>query len=97
MLAGEYRITQADISSASVSVPKQTYTGQPVTLEKSRLTVKVKGRQLDVSQYEIVPGSYKNNVKKGTASVTIRGVDNYGGTKTVKFTIRAKGFLWWWR
>lgn len=97
MLTGEYRITQAAISSASVSVPKQVYTGQPVTLEKSLLAVKVKGQSLDVSQYEIVSGSYKNNVKKGTASVTIRGVDNYGGTKVVKFTIRAKGFLWWWR
>lgn len=97
VLTGEYRITQAAISSAAVSVPKQIYTGQPITLEKSLLTVKVKGKPLDVSQYEIVPGSYKNNVKKGTASVTIRGVDNYGGTKVVKFTIRAKGFLWWWR
>ncbi len=97
MLTGEYRITQAAISSASVSVPKQVYTGQPITLEKSMLTVKVKGKPLDVSQYEIVPGSYKNNVKKGTASVTIRGVDNYGGTKNVRFTIRARGFLWWWR
>ena len=97
MLTGEYRITQAAISSASVSVPKQTYTGHPVTLENSMFTVKVKGKPLDVSQYEIVSGSYKNNVKKGTASVTIRGVDNYGGTTVVKFTIRAKGFLWWWR
>lgn len=97
MLTGEYRITQAAISSASVSVPPQIYTGQPVTLEKNLLTVKVKGKRLDESQYEIVPGSYKNNVEKGTASVMIRGVDNYGGTKAVTFTIRAKGFLWWWR
>lgn len=96
-LEGEYRMTKASFSSASVSVPKQVYTGKPITLEKSLLTVKMKGKPLDVSQYEIVPGSYKNNVQKGTASVTLRGVDNYGGTKTVKFTIRAKGFLWWWR
>lgn len=66
-------------------------------MQKKLLTVKLKGKQLDESQYEIVPGSYKNNVEKGTASVTIRGVDNYGGTKTVTFTIRAKGLLWWWR
>ncbi len=96
-LEGEYRITKASLSSASVSVPKQVYTREPITLEKSLITVKMKGKQLDESQYEIVPGSYKNNVQKGTASVTLRGVDNYGGTKTVKFTIRAKGFLWWWR
>ncbi len=96
-LEGKYRIVQADIASASVSVKKQIYTGQPVTLEKSQITVKVKGKELDESQYEIVPGSYKNNVHKGTASVTVRGVNNYGGTKTVRFTIRAKGFFWWWR
>lgn len=96
-ITGEYRITQAAISSASVSIPKQTYTGQEITLDKSQITVKVKGKQVDESQYEIVPNSYKNNVKKGTASVTIRGVNNYGGTKIVKFTIKAKGFLWWWR
>lgn len=96
-LTGEYRITQAVIFSASVSIPKQTYTGQEITLDKSQITVKIKGNSVDQSQYEIVPGSYKNNVKKGTASVTIRGVDNYGGTKTVKFSIGAKGFLWWWK
>ena len=94
---GEYRIAQASIASASVSIPKQTYTGQAITPDKDQITVKIKGKPVDASQYEIVPGSYKNNVKKGTASVTIRGVDNYGGTKTVKFAIRAKGFLWWWR
>ncbi len=96
-LEGTYRIVKADIASASVSVQKQIYTGQPVTLEKNQLTVKVKGKELDDSQYEIVPGSYKNNVHKGTASVTVRGVNNYGGTKTVRFTIRPKGFFWWWR
>ena len=57
----------------------------------------MKGNPVDQSQYEIVPGSYKNNVKKGTAGVAIRGVDNYGGTKTVKFSSGAKGFLWWWK
>lgn len=96
-LEGEYRITKSSIASVSVSVPKQVYTGQPITLEKSMIAVKMKGKKLDESQYEIVPDSYKNNVKKGTASVMIRGADNYGGIKTVKFTIRAKGFLWWWR
>lgn len=94
---GEYRVTQAAISSASVSVEKKDYTGQPVMLTKPDITVKIKGKELAEDQWEIVPDSYKNNVKKGTASVTIRGVNNYGGTKTVKFTIRAKGFLWWWR
>ncbi len=94
---GEYRITQANISGAKVTVEKQEYTGKAITLDESQITVKMKGQTLDQDQYRIVQGSYRNNVKKGTASVTIRGVDNYGGTKTVKFSIKAKGFLWWWR
>ena len=94
-LVGEYRITQAAISTASVSILKQTYTGQPIILDKSQITVRIKGTVVEEDQYEIVQGSYKNNVKKGNASVTIRGVGNYGGTKNVKFAIKAKGFVWW--
>ncbi|MCM1267141.1 MAG: hypothetical protein NC302_04475 [Bacteroidales bacterium] len=92
-LKGGYRITQASISAASVTIPAQIYTGRRITPGKDVMTVKIKGKPIDSSQYEIV--SYQNNVKKGKADVTIRGVDNYGGTKTVKFQIRAKGFLWW--
>ncbi|MDE6601602.1 MAG: hypothetical protein K2K90_05475, partial [Lachnospiraceae bacterium] len=94
-LKGTYRISQASISTAQVTIPVQTYTGRRVTPGKSVISVKVKGKPIDSSQYKIV--SYQDNVKKGNASVTIRGVDNYGGVKTVKFKIRAKGFLWWWR
>lgn len=90
-----YRMSKAAISAAKVTIPVQTYTGRSVTPGKDVIVVKVKGKPVDPSQYEIV--SYQNNIKKGNASVTIRGVDNYGGTKTVKFKIRAKGFLWWWR
>lgn len=97
ILTGEYRIAQASISSASVSASKQIYTGQEIKPDKSQFTVKIKGKQVPEDQWEIVPDSYRNNVRKGTASVMIRGLDNYGGTKTVKFTIRAKGFFWWWR
>ncbi len=40
--------------------------------------------------FEIVEGSYKNNKKKGTASVTIRGLGTYGGNATIKFKIVEK-------
>lgn len=94
-LVGEYRIAQATISNASVSVLKQTYTGQPIILDKNQITVRIKGTAVEEDQYEIVQSSYKNNVKKGNASVTIRGVGNYGGTRNIKFAIKAKGFVWW--
>lgn len=97
---GEYSFRTYDIAKAKVTIPAQTYTGKPITLDKTdagQLLVKVNGKKVEADQFEIVAGSYTNNVKKGTASVTIRGVDNYGGTKKVSFRIKAKGFLWWWR
>lgn len=33
---------------------------------------------------------YKNNTKKGNATVTVRGIGEYGGTKAVKFSIVSK-------
>jgi len=44
-----------------------------------------------------VEGSYEDNVKKGTARVTIAGKGSYGGTKTVKFRIMSKKMAWFWR
>lgn len=92
---GTYRIVAADIKSAKVTIPAQIYTGSEITPDKTQMTVKVSKTELSANDYDIV--SYSNNVKKGKASVTIAGKGNYGGTKIVNFTIRAKGFLWWWR
>ena len=95
-LTGEYAIKTYDISGAAVTIPAQIYTGRPITLDKTdpkQITVKVKGKVVDPDQFEIV--SYQNNVAKGTATVIIRGKDNYGGTKKVTFKINAKKFLWW--
>lgn len=92
---GTYRIVKADIKSAKVTIPKQIYTGNEITLDKTQITVRLSGITLKPEDYEII--QYANNSKKGKASVTIKGNGNYGGMKTVKFTIGAKGFLWWWR
>ena len=85
-----YRIITSDISKASVSIPVQYYTGSPITLSKSDLTVKVGKEILSSQDYDII--SYSNNTSKGTAKLTIKGKGNYGGTKTVKFTIRQRAF-----
>ena len=94
-LQGEYRVTAASVSSAKVTVPAQIYTGAEITPKKEELTVKVGKTVLTGDDYDII--SYSNNVKKGSASLTIKGKGNYGGTKTVKFTIKAKGVSWYWR
>ena len=40
--------------------------------------------------FKILENTYKNNVKKGTASVTIQGIGNYAGTYTVTYKIVAR-------
>ncbi len=92
-----YKITQASFAKTTIKVEPQSYTGKAVILEKDDLTVKIGKTDLVYGQdYVIVEDSYKNNVKKGTASVTIKGIGNYGGEKTVKFKIASKKFVWFW-
>ena len=93
----EYRITQSSVASAKVTVPAQEYTGKPITINEDDMTVKVGKDTLTADDFEIVEGSYQNNTNKGTASFTIRGKGNYGGTKKVTFSIKTKVFKWWWR
>ena len=92
---GAYRIVQADIKSAKISIPTQSYTGNAIVPDKQQIKVTLKGVTLRDEDYDIVLCT--DNQKKGKASITIKGKGNYGGTKTAKFTIAAKGFLWWWR
>ncbi|MBR2578133.1 MAG: hypothetical protein IKE38_04285, partial [Erysipelotrichaceae bacterium] len=91
-----YRITKADISKASITIKAKEYTGKPVTLTKDDITVKLSKQVVDPSNYEIDTSSYKNNINKGKASVTIIGVNDFGKTKTVNFSIGAKLFQWWY-
>ncbi len=98
LLVAEYRVVKSSISKAKVTVPSQPYTGKSITIEdKTKINVKVGKTKLDPEDFEVVDGSFKNNTKAGTASFTIRGVGNYGGTKKVTFKIKPKGFIWWWR
>ncbi len=88
-----YRILAAnkDVSKASVRVnTKQYYSRRSVILAKNELTVKIGKTILSADDYEILPDTYVNNHKKGTAKVTIRGKGAYGGTKTISFRIYAQ-------
>lgn len=84
-IAAEYRVVSADLSRASVSVHTQYYTGREIRPDKSQIVVTLSGRVLGEEDYEIV--SYQNNINRGTAKLTIRGVGAYGKEKTVNFTI----------
>lgn len=97
-LEGVYEIKQNDFGKAKISIKSQTYTGKAIALDKDSVTVRIGTETLTYgTDYEIAENSYVNNVKKGTASVTIVGKGNYGGAKTVKFRITARKFSWFWR
>lgn len=92
-----YKITEKSFNSAIITVKPQAYTGKAVTLDSDDITVMIDGKELTLGEgYEIVEGTYINNIKKGTASVSIRGLGEYGGTKTVKFKIASRNFIWFW-
>lgn len=85
-----YRIVNASISGARVVIPEQTYTGEEIE-PASEIQVVLNGVILTGDDYKIV--GYSNNVNKGTAKVILRGVGNYGGTKTASFKITGKGLF----
>ena len=85
------RVYQNSIAKAKITVKAQEYTGSAVQPGMDQITVKLGNIYLQAGDYEIV--SYSNNVKKGTAKVTIRGIGNYGGLKTATFKIGQKKFL----
>ena len=90
-VTGEYRVAaqENNISKAKVTLKSpQYYTGREVRPDQSQLEVKLGEKVLGASDYSIV--CYTNNIKKGSAFITIRGEGSYGGTKTAKFIIRSK-------
>jgi len=97
-ITATYRVVTADISGAKVTINAKVYTGKAITLDGQDFTkIKVGSKDLNYGvDYEIVEDSYVNNIKKGTASVTIKGLGNYGGTKKVTFKITNRTIAWWW-
>lgn len=93
-----YRVTSKLINKVKVTVEPQDYTGEDITLEYKDLSVfDGKTRLVGGRDFEIVSTTYKNNRYKGNASVTIKGINNYGGTKNITFKIGSKGLIWWFR
>lgn len=95
----------ANIASAKLirQINVQEYTGREVTLSRndlqkllytgnknapSYLYYKESGK----NDFEVI--GYTNNIKKGTAKVTVKGVGKYAGTKTFTFKIRSKNAIY---
>ena len=89
-----FRVVKYDITKVNFKIKEQTYTGKPIELDKEQITaIMGKGKNavtLEKTDYEII--DYSKNTNQGTATVTLRGLGNYGGTKRVKFVIKAKMF-----
>ena len=95
-LKGSYRIYKYDISKLSVTLDPKTYTGTEIKLQDSDITWKSGKNELKDVTFKIDESSYKNNVNKGIASVTVKGTGNCVGSKTISFTIGSRNIIWWW-
>ncbi|MBR2669846.1 MAG: hypothetical protein IKE36_08660, partial [Solobacterium sp.] len=100
-ISATYRILPSgmDISKMTFKIANKEYTGRPVTITAEDITSIKLGKKLQDLQFDtdyIITG-YTNNVKKGTATVTIKGIGNYGGTKTVKFKIGQRSVISHWQ
>ncbi len=94
---GTYRVASQDISKLTATLDPKAYTGKEVKLTKGDIKWKSGGKAVKDVTFDFDESSYKNNVNKGKATVVVRGKGNYGGIKTITFTIGSKGILWWWK
>ncbi|MDE7479372.1 MAG: hypothetical protein K2M91_15800, partial [Lachnospiraceae bacterium] len=85
-----FRIIGKLISEAKVKIKNVQYFSQKGTRPtKEDLTVTYKGASVSDDEYDIM--SYSANDKKGKATLVIQGKGQYGGTKKITFTIKARG------
>lgn len=80
--SGSFTISPANISEASISVADQNYTGSQLTPVP---TVTLNSKSLE-SGTDFTT-SYSNNVKVGTANITVNGKGDYTGSATSTFKI----------
>ena len=92
-LSCEYAIAKTSIKKAQISIPiaNQIYTGREIRPDMDDFELKIGDIVLGENDYKIVSYS-KNNTNVGTASVTVQGMGEYGGSKTITFKIKAKNY-----
>ncbi len=77
------------------TIEAKIYTGGEIKLKNSDLMEIIYVENGSERKY-LVPGKdfriegYTDNINKGTAKVVLQGIGEYGGTKTLKFTIKQK-------
>lgn len=88
-----YRITKCSLNSDSVKakVAPQYYTGKSIKPSQSAITLTYNKAELADNEYEII--AYGENIKKGTGTIVVRGLGDFGGTRRLNFTIKSRSFL----
>ncbi len=92
-ISATYRMVAVSIEKAKVTLNGSfNYEGKELQIAQDQLKIELKvGREtrtLNAQDYEII--GYKNNLTKGTATVILHGLGEYGGTKNVTFKIGAR-------
>ena len=80
-----YKVVEADLSKAKATITDQAYTGSEIRLGKAQIVLTIYGVPVPADNFEII--AYENNVKPGTAKVTVIGKNGYGGMKVLNFRI----------
>ncbi|SFH99105.1 Leucine rich repeat-containing protein [Pseudobutyrivibrio sp. OR37] len=91
-------VTVADKNIGKAKQDKITLEINPKTRNRSSekmltandIKLKYNGEPVPANAYKILNYTYKNNIKRGTASVMIIGDGQYGGYYTVNYTLTAK-------
>lgn len=82
-------VTYLQTKISSVTLPKSTYiyTGEPI---EAKVTVKAKinGKNTMLEENTDYIVTYKNNIKAGTATVTVKGINHYTGSISKEFIIK---------
>lgn len=86
-LTKTFRITKVKLGALTLSKTAMKYTGQEVR-PGVKVTAKVNGQTVTLEKGVDYSVRYADNIKKGTATVTVTGIGNFTGTLTKKFTIK---------
>lgn len=95
-ITGSYHIYSINLSKLTILIDSQEYTGEEVELSADDIHVYAtkedakQGKEIAEPCYEIV--GYSNNIKAGMAKVMLRGMGDYGETRTYSFKITKKEY-----
>lgn len=88
----DFFVNQLDLSKEKVQIRDQYYTGEEIHVPITDIFF-LGGKKTappTSTDYEII--GYKNNIQKGTATVILKGKNNFGGFKTATFKIVQRPF-----